>query len=141
MNQPPQIGSRVQWWDARGQLKHGSVRAINVLSDNSHIIVIKVEDGQPATVTLPNHDDGVLDDAKDLAIDPRPPFSLCGYRIFKQRQRRAEISVNLIELFDLTSDSSGVRFRSDLDDATRRTYFASPELRPIVTAVPNITFF
>lgn len=53
MNQPPQIGSRVQWWDARGQLKHGSVRAINVLSDSSHIIVIKVEDGQPATVTLP----------------------------------------------------------------------------------------
>ncbi|KAH9035923.1 hypothetical protein EDB85DRAFT_1889095 [Lactarius pseudohatsudake] len=53
MNQPPQIGSRVQWWDARGKLKHGSVRAINVLSDNSHIIVIKVEDGQPAIVTLP----------------------------------------------------------------------------------------
>lgn len=53
MNHPPQIGSRVRWWDARGQVKHGSVSAINVLSDNSHVIVIKVEDGQPATVTLP----------------------------------------------------------------------------------------
>ncbi|KAI9446019.1 hypothetical protein H4582DRAFT_2052142 [Lactarius indigo] len=54
MNHPPQLGSRVQWWDAKGKLKHGSVRAINVLSDNSRIIVIKVEDGQPATVTLPS---------------------------------------------------------------------------------------
>lgn len=53
MNNPPQIGSRVRWWDARGKTKHGSVKAINILSDNSHIIVIQVEDGQPPTVTLP----------------------------------------------------------------------------------------
>lgn len=28
-----QIGSRVRWWDTRGQLKHGTVKAINVLND------------------------------------------------------------------------------------------------------------
>ncbi|KAN0129591.1 hypothetical protein V8E53_012587 [Lactarius tabidus] len=54
MNHPPQIGSRVRWWDARGKTKHGSVKAINILSDNSHIIVIQVEDGQPPTVSLPS---------------------------------------------------------------------------------------
>ncbi|KAI9466244.1 hypothetical protein BJY52DRAFT_1183104 [Lactarius psammicola] len=53
MNPPPQIGSRVRWWDSRGQLKHGHVKAINVLTDSSHVIVIQVEDGQPSTVTLP----------------------------------------------------------------------------------------
>ncbi|KAH9079445.1 hypothetical protein EDB83DRAFT_2513957 [Lactarius deliciosus] len=49
----PQIGSRVRWWDSRGQLKHGCVKAINVLTDNSHVVVIQVEDGQPSTLTLP----------------------------------------------------------------------------------------
>ncbi len=30
-----QIGSRVRWWDARGQMKHGTVTAINILTDVS----------------------------------------------------------------------------------------------------------
>ncbi|KAH9027705.1 hypothetical protein EDB85DRAFT_98720 [Lactarius pseudohatsudake] len=54
MNPPPQIGSRVRWWNSRGQLMHGTVRNINVLSDNSHVVVIQVEaDQQPSTVSLP----------------------------------------------------------------------------------------
>ncbi|KAH9036746.1 hypothetical protein EDB83DRAFT_1760101 [Lactarius deliciosus] len=54
MNPPPQIGSRVRWWNSRGQLMHGTVRNINVLSDNSHIVVIQVEaDQEPSTVSLP----------------------------------------------------------------------------------------
>ncbi|KAI9463240.1 hypothetical protein BJY52DRAFT_72973 [Lactarius psammicola] len=53
MNPPPEIDSRVRWWDARGQNKYGIVKAINVLSDNSHVVVIQTEDGQPPTVTLP----------------------------------------------------------------------------------------
>jgi hypothetical protein len=28
-----QVGSRVRWWDTRGQLKHGTVKAIHVLND------------------------------------------------------------------------------------------------------------
>jgi hypothetical protein len=68
-----QIGSRVRWWDARGQLMHGQVKAFNVLNDvrffgrtywwpmfkrfcnqNSQVVVIQVEDGgQPPTVVLP----------------------------------------------------------------------------------------
>ena len=32
-NQSTQIGSRVRWWNSRGQLMLGTVRAINVLSD------------------------------------------------------------------------------------------------------------
>ncbi len=28
-----QIGSRVRWWDTRGQLKHGTVKQINLLTD------------------------------------------------------------------------------------------------------------
>lgn len=32
-NDSSQIGSRVRWWDSRGQLKHGHVKAINVLAD------------------------------------------------------------------------------------------------------------
>ncbi|KAN0132828.1 hypothetical protein V8E53_009193 [Lactarius tabidus] len=53
MNPPPQIGSRVRWWDARGQTQNGTVKAINVLSDNSHVVVIQVENAQNSTVTLP----------------------------------------------------------------------------------------
>ncbi|KAF8271211.1 hypothetical protein EI94DRAFT_1698333 [Lactarius quietus] len=53
MNPPPEIGSRVRWWDARGQIKTGTVKAINVLTDNSHVVVIQVEDEQASTVTLP----------------------------------------------------------------------------------------
>lgn len=53
MNPPPQIGSRVRWWNARGQVMHGTVRTINVLSDNSHVVVIQVDAGQPQTVSLP----------------------------------------------------------------------------------------
>ncbi|KAH8990298.1 hypothetical protein EDB92DRAFT_784830 [Lactarius akahatsu] len=53
MNPPPEIDSRVRWWDARGQIMYGTVKAINVLSDNSHVIVIQVDGGQPPTVTLP----------------------------------------------------------------------------------------
>ncbi|KAH9168813.1 hypothetical protein EDB89DRAFT_1557645 [Lactarius sanguifluus] len=53
MNPPPAIDSRVRWWDARGQIMYGTVKAINVLSDNSHVVVIQVEGGQPPTVTLP----------------------------------------------------------------------------------------
>jgi len=47
-----EIGDRVWWWDARGQVKHGVVRRINVLSDTSRVVVIQVEDGQQP-VTLP----------------------------------------------------------------------------------------
>ncbi|KAI0302068.1 hypothetical protein BC826DRAFT_966114 [Russula brevipes] len=54
MNPSLQVGSRVSWWDARGQLKHGKVREINVLTDSSQVVVIRVEDGQPSTVTLPS---------------------------------------------------------------------------------------
>ncbi|KAH9966702.1 hypothetical protein BC827DRAFT_1153071 [Russula dissimulans] len=50
-----QISSRVRWWDARGQLKHGTVKRINVLNDGSRVVVIEVEDGQPPTVNLPCH--------------------------------------------------------------------------------------
>jgi len=53
MNPPLQIGSRVRWWDTRGQLKHGIVRAISVMSDSSHVVTIQAEDGPPAQVTLP----------------------------------------------------------------------------------------
>jgi len=53
MNPPLQIASRVRWWDHRGQVKYGTVRAINVLNDTSQVVVIQVEDGQPPTVTLP----------------------------------------------------------------------------------------
>jgi hypothetical protein len=28
-----QISSRVMWWDTRGKVKYGSVKAINILSD------------------------------------------------------------------------------------------------------------
>ena len=28
-----QVGCRVRWWDNRGQLKYGRVKAINILSD------------------------------------------------------------------------------------------------------------
>ncbi|KAI9439790.1 hypothetical protein H4582DRAFT_2075156 [Lactarius indigo] len=53
MNPPPQVDSRVRWWDARGQIMYGTVKAINVLSDNSHVVVVQVDGGQPPTVTLP----------------------------------------------------------------------------------------
>ncbi|KAF8264588.1 hypothetical protein EI94DRAFT_1805625 [Lactarius quietus] len=53
MNPPPQIGSRVRWWNARGQVMNGTVRAINVLPDNSHVVVIHVDGGQPPSVSLP----------------------------------------------------------------------------------------
>lgn len=32
-NQSMQIGSRVRWWNAKGQVMQGTVRAIDVLSD------------------------------------------------------------------------------------------------------------
>jgi len=53
MNPPPQIGSRVCWWNHLGQLMHGTVESINVLSDNSHVVVIRVDAGQHSTVSLP----------------------------------------------------------------------------------------
>ncbi|KAI9457075.1 hypothetical protein BJY52DRAFT_1378744 [Lactarius psammicola] len=52
-DQSTQIGSRVRWWNSKGQLMHGVVRTINVLSDNSHVVVIQVEAGAPSTVSLP----------------------------------------------------------------------------------------
>ncbi|KAI0281436.1 hypothetical protein BGY98DRAFT_932073 [Russula aff. rugulosa BPL654] len=56
MNSPLQVslvGSRVRWWDARGALKHGKVKAIHFLTDTSQVVEIQVEDGQPSIVTLP----------------------------------------------------------------------------------------
>jgi len=53
MNPPLQISSRVRWWDTRGQLKHGTVKAFNILNDSSQVVVIQVDDAQTSTITLP----------------------------------------------------------------------------------------
>jgi len=49
---PPPVGARVQFWDARSQVNSGVVQSHGVLTDGTQVVTVRIN-GSQAPVTLP----------------------------------------------------------------------------------------